>query len=206
MLPHASGPSQGRRCGSCRVFGVGIQLPWPDHKALLRTLAKPVVLDCRRCRSRPPSVLEHDDLSSRLSICWSCSCRGHTSWLHIGFILRVLSKGHLRVLYSDHLLGATVLILSIYMGPVARQVDHQAIQSILCCAYITTIVVIFITIGLRIFRVFGSIEFSQMCIHTGPVACQVDYHQATQAIQSILCCAYITILPVISIMTRSRRD
>jgi len=32
------------------------------------------------------------------------------------------------------------------MGPVARQVDyHQAIQSILCCAYITTITVIFIT-------------------------------------------------------------
>jgi hypothetical protein len=31
------------------------------------------------------------------------------------------------------------------MGPVARQVDyHQAIQSILCCAYITTITVIFI--------------------------------------------------------------
>jgi len=32
------------------------------------------------------------------------------------------------------------------MGPVARQVDHhQAIQSILCCAYITTITVIFFT-------------------------------------------------------------
>jgi hypothetical protein len=31
------------------------------------------------------------------------------------------------------------------MGPVARQVDdHQAIQSILCCAYTTTIIVIFI--------------------------------------------------------------
>jgi hypothetical protein len=31
------------------------------------------------------------------------------------------------------------------MGPVARQVDdHQAIQSILSCAYITTIIVIFI--------------------------------------------------------------
>jgi hypothetical protein len=29
------------------------------------------------------------------------------------------------------------------MGPVARQVDdHQAIQSILCCAYITTLLVI----------------------------------------------------------------
>jgi hypothetical protein len=37
-------------------------------------------------------------------------------------------------------------ILSIYMGPVAHQVDYyQAIQSILCCAYITTITVIFIT-------------------------------------------------------------
>jgi hypothetical protein len=33
------------------------------------------------------------------------------------------------------------------MGPVARQVDyHQAIQSILCCAYITTFTVIFITV------------------------------------------------------------
>jgi hypothetical protein len=32
------------------------------------------------------------------------------------------------------------------MGPVARQVDyHQAIQSILCCADITTITVIYIT-------------------------------------------------------------
>jgi hypothetical protein len=32
------------------------------------------------------------------------------------------------------------------MGPVARQVDYyQAIHSILCCAYITTITVIFIT-------------------------------------------------------------
>jgi hypothetical protein len=31
------------------------------------------------------------------------------------------------------------------MGPVARQVDyHQEIKSILCCAYITTITVIFI--------------------------------------------------------------
>jgi hypothetical protein len=32
------------------------------------------------------------------------------------------------------------------MGPVARIVDyHQAIQSILCCVYITTITVIFIS-------------------------------------------------------------
>jgi hypothetical protein len=32
----------------------------------------------------------------------------------------------------------------------------------------------------------------------GPVARQVDYHQAHQAIQSILCCAYITTIIVIS--------
>jgi hypothetical protein len=39
--------------------------------------------------------------------------------------------------YSGNLLGTTVLIiLSIYMGPVARQVDYyQAIHSIICCAY-----------------------------------------------------------------------
>jgi len=89
----------------------------------------------------------HEPLDNR-QMYWNCSCRGHTSWLHIGFILRVLSTGHLQVLYSDHLLGATVLILCIYMRPVACQVDYyqatQAIQSILCCAYITTTVVIFI--------------------------------------------------------------
>src|SRR5277367_5217570 len=79
------------------------------------------VLDCRRCRSRLLSVLEHVDLSSRLSI------------------------------------------------------------------------------SLRIFRAFGSIEFSRLCIYMGPVARQVEYHQATQAIQSILCCAYITTFIVIFI-------
>jgi hypothetical protein len=79
------------------------------------------VLGCRRCRSRLPSVLEHDDPSSRLSI------------------------------------------------------------------------------SLRIFRVFGSIEFSRLCIYMGPVARQVEHHQATQAIQSILCCAYVTTFIVIFI-------
>jgi hypothetical protein len=83
------------------------------------------VLDCRRCRSRLPSVLEHNDLRSRLSI------------------------------------------------------------------------------SLRIFRVFGSIEFSRLCIYMGPVACQVEYNQAYQAIQSILCCAYITTIIVISSMVNS---
>jgi hypothetical protein len=78
------------------------------------------VLECRRCRSRLPSVLDHDDLSSRLSI------------------------------------------------------------------------------SLRIFRVFGTIEFGRLCIYIGPAARQVDYHQAYQAIQSILCCAYITTIIVIS--------
>jgi hypothetical protein len=66
--------------------------------------------------------------------CWNCSCRGHTSWLHIGFTLRVLFTGSLygfilRVLYSVPLLGQLIRnycthILSKYMGPVALQVDH----------------------------------------------------------------------------------
>jgi hypothetical protein len=91
--------------------------------------------------------------------CWNCSCRGHTSWLHngsilrvystgslYGFSLRVLSTGSLFGLFFGLFIGTTVLIiLSIYMGPVDPQVDHhQAIQSILCCAYITTLPVIFI--------------------------------------------------------------
>jgi hypothetical protein len=59
------------------------------------------VLDCRGCRSRLPSVLEHGDLSSRLSI------------------------------------------------------------------------------SLKIFGVFGSIEFSRMCIYIWPAVRQVDNHQAT---------------------------
>jgi hypothetical protein len=68
-----------------------------------------------------------------------------TGSLH-GFSLRVLSTGSLFGLFFGLFLGTTVLIiLSIYMGPVDPQVDyHQAIQSILCCAYITTIIVIFI--------------------------------------------------------------
>jgi hypothetical protein len=77
---------------------------------------------------------------------------GYTTGLFYGFSLRILFTGSLygfstRFIYSGYLLGATVLIiLSIYMGPVARQVDdHKAIQSILCCTYITTIIVIFIT-------------------------------------------------------------
>jgi len=63
---------------------------------------------------------------------------GYTSGLFYRFSFRVL---YTRPYYSGYLLGTTILIiLSIYMGPVARQVDyHQAIQSILCCAYITTI-------------------------------------------------------------------
>ena len=44
---------------------------------------------------------------------------GSTSGLFYGFSFRVL--------YSDLLFGTIVLILSIYMGLVARQVDHQAI-------------------------------------------------------------------------------
>jgi hypothetical protein len=68
---------------------------------------------------------------------------GYTTGLLYGFSLRVLYSVH----FSGYLLGTTVLIiLSIYMGPVDPQVDyHQAIQSILCCAYITTIIVIFIS-------------------------------------------------------------
>jgi ABC-type Fe3+-siderophore transport system permease subunit len=73
----------------------------------------------------------------------------HTSGLFYGFSLRVLFTGSLvQPYYLGYLLGATVLsILSIYMGPVDPQVDyHQAIQSILCCAYITITIVIFIRI------------------------------------------------------------
>jgi hypothetical protein len=84
------------------------------------------VLDCLDCRSRLPSVLDHGDVSSRLSI------------------------------------------------------------------------------SLGIVGVFGSIEFSRMCIYIGPAARQVDHPQATEAIQSILCCAYITTTIVIS--SFSRRD
>jgi hypothetical protein len=52
-------------------------------------------------------------------MCWNYSCRDYSSRLHIGFILRVLFTGPLWALYSDHLLGTTVLILSIYMRQVA---------------------------------------------------------------------------------------
>jgi hypothetical protein len=70
---------------------------------------------------------------------------GYTTGLLYGSILRVLSTGSLFGLFFGLFLRTTVLIiLSIYMGPVDPQVDHQAIQSILCCAYITTIIVIFI--------------------------------------------------------------
>jgi hypothetical protein len=84
---------------------------------------------------------------------------GYTMGLLYGSILRVLFTGSLygfslRVLFVGSLfgsffgvfLGTTVLIiLCLYMGPVDPQVDHyQAIQSILCCAYITTIIAIFI--------------------------------------------------------------
>ena len=55
-------------------------------------------------------------------------------------------------------------------------------------------------ISLRISGVSGSIEFSRLCIYIGPAASQVEYHQATQAIQSILCCAYITTISVIFII------
>jgi hypothetical protein len=94
---------------------------------------------------------------------------GYTSGLFYGFSLRVL--------YSGYLLGTTVLIiLSIYMGPVARQVDyHQAIQSILYCAYITTIV-IFITENRAPFSQEMDSGYS-LPLHsrledTGPVLCQ----------------------------------
>jgi hypothetical protein len=87
---------------------------------------------------------------------------GYTMGLLYGSIIRVYSTGSLygfslRVLFVGSLfgsffgvfLGTTVLIiLSIYMGPVDPQVDyHQAIQSILCCTYITTLPVIFITMS-----------------------------------------------------------
>jgi hypothetical protein len=53
---------------------------------------------------------------------------------------RIANRVLLQVLfgyYSGYLFRTTMLfILSIYMGLVARQVDHhQAIHSILCCAY-----------------------------------------------------------------------
>jgi hypothetical protein len=69
---------------------------------------------------------------------------GYTTGLFYGFSLRVLFTGDLRVLYSGNLFGTTVLIFCLYMGLVARQVDyHQENQAIiLCCAYITTIIVI----------------------------------------------------------------
>jgi hypothetical protein len=91
--------------------------------------------------------------------CWNCSSCGHTSWLHNRSIIqvystgslyrfspRVLSTGSLFGLFFGLFLGTTVLIiLSIYIRPVDPQVDYYwAIQSILCCAYITTIIVIFI--------------------------------------------------------------
>ena len=80
----------------------------------------------------------------QLAIYWNYSCRGHIGWLHVSAFLFGF---FIRPFYSGYLPGTTVLIiLSIYMGPVARQVDyHLAIPSILCCAYITTIIVIFIS-------------------------------------------------------------
>jgi hypothetical protein len=97
---------------------------------------------------------------------------GYTTGLLYGFSLRVLFTGSLygfslRVLFTGSLYGFSLRVLftgslfgsffglftrnycthhlSIYMGPVDPQVDHhQAIQSILCCAYITTLPVIFI--------------------------------------------------------------
>jgi hypothetical protein len=63
------------------------------------------------------------------------------------FSLRVLSTGSLFSIFFGLFLGTTVLIiLSIYIGLVDPQVNYyQAIQSILCYAYITTIIAIFIT-------------------------------------------------------------
>jgi hypothetical protein len=88
---------------------------------------------------------------------------GYTTGLFYGFSLRVLYGFSTRFIYSGHLLGTTVLIiLSIYMGPVARQVDHQAIQSILCCAYITTIIAIFINFSVVSIYLGGKRKVAQM--------------------------------------------
>jgi hypothetical protein len=59
-----------------------------------------------------------------LSKCWNCSCRGHTSWLHIGFTLRFSLRVYLtgllygfytRFLYSGNLFGTIVLIFCLYI-------------------------------------------------------------------------------------------
>src|ERR1700730_15047278 len=76
-------------------------------------------------------------LKTLAHLCLSYSCRSHIEWLHISALFIDFSfRFYTRSFYSGYLLGTTVLIiLSIYMGPVARQVDdHQGIQSILCCA------------------------------------------------------------------------
>jgi hypothetical protein len=73
----------------------------------------------RHCTTRDEAV-EAVEAAAPVGGCWNYSCRGYSSRLRIGFILRVLFTGPLRALYSDHLLGTTVLILSIYMRPVAR--------------------------------------------------------------------------------------
>jgi hypothetical protein len=63
---------------------------------------------------------------------------GYTSGLFYGFSLRVIYGFFIRAYFSELLYS-----VCLYMGPVARQVDYyQVIQSILCCAYITTIIVI----------------------------------------------------------------
>jgi hypothetical protein len=67
---------------------------------------------------------------------------------HTGSFLWVLFSGALlglliRAIYSELLYSS---FLSIYMGPVARQVDHQEIQFILCCASITTYICDFNTL------------------------------------------------------------
>src|SRR4030081_203591 len=79
------------------------------------------------------STLQVLSLGSLPVVLYGCSLRVFSTGVLYGCSLRVFSSAFC----SGILLGTTVLILlSTYMGPVACQVDHhQAIHSILCCAY-----------------------------------------------------------------------
>jgi hypothetical protein len=50
--------------------------------------------------------------------------------------------------------------------------------------------------GFSIRAIYSELLYSSFCLYIWPVARQVDYHQATQAIQSNLCCAYITTIVI----------
>jgi hypothetical protein len=62
-------------------------------------ILKPIGVGCATIQKVEDSTYNGHDIIDVMAIvqrlCWNCSCRGHTSWLHNGFILRVLFTGSL---------------------------------------------------------------------------------------------------------------